>query len=487
MPTHSPMQKKPLKIDDTAPSVPIPTTKVENHDGRVAPREYARDIISRFLFVDLVVAFAAIVTVGSLYTPHSWGVMSGIAAFGALLFIATLSYLKTYDIRNIYRIYRVLGNIGKSAGAWMVVMYTFTHFSGYDIPNVLTGVALVAVLSVWRLAAMVFWVLRARVRTKLRSRTVVIGWTEMAQQLHNSAKDDITADFEVVGCVPVPNGILTTLPPSTIPVLGRYMELLRLIEERKVDSVILAEHLNADELQGLVTVCQRSYIDFHVIPSGFPTLRTCLDVSVVNGVPMVGYGSLPLDKVTNRVIKRAMDIAGAIVGLIIAAPFIFVFALCVYIESPGPVIYKQRRSTRGGKSFWIYKIRSMKLNAESGSGAVWCKKEDDRRLKVGALMRKTNVDELPQFWNVLKGDMSLVGPRPERPELIAKFKHDIDNYNARHMAKAGLTGWAAINGWRGDTDLSRRIEADVYYLENWSISLDLYCIFATMFKIKNAY
>jgi len=129
----------------------------------------------------------------------------------------------------------------------------------------------------------------------------------------------------------------------------------------------------------------------------------------------------------------------------------------------------------------------MRLNAEGASGAVWCKEADPRRLKIGTFMRKTNIDELPQFWNVLKGDMSLVGPRPERPELIARFKNEIPNYNARHEARAGLTGWAQINGLRGDTDLGKRIEADLYYLENWSVPLDIYCIFATFFKRKNAY
>jgi lipopolysaccharide/colanic/teichoic acid biosynthesis glycosyltransferase len=129
----------------------------------------------------------------------------------------------------------------------------------------------------------------------------------------------------------------------------------------------------------------------------------------------------------------------------------------------------------------------MRINAESASGAVWCTKDDPRRLKIGTFMRKYNVDELPQFWNVLKGDMSLVGPRPERPELIERFKDEIPNYNARHEVRSGLTGWAQIHGLRGDTDLSKRIEADLYYLENWSVMMDLYCILATFFKVKNAH
>jgi lipopolysaccharide/colanic/teichoic acid biosynthesis glycosyltransferase len=151
------------------------------------------------------------------------------------------------------------------------------------------------------------------------------------------------------------------------------------------------------------------------------------------------------------------------------------------------VFYRQRRTSRSGRTFYIYKIRSMRVDAEAASGAVWCQKEDSRRLKIGTFMRKTNIDELPQFWNVLVGDMSLVGPRPERPELIEKFKDTIPNYNARHEVRTAITGWAQIHGLRGDTDLRKRIEADLYYLENWSPLLDLYCIVATLFKVKNAH
>jgi exopolysaccharide biosynthesis polyprenyl glycosylphosphotransferase len=224
-----------------------------------------------------------------------------------------------------------------------------------------------------------------------------------------------------------------------------------------------------------------------MVPEYFPALNSGLQVQTVSGVPLLGVSELPLDRTRNRVIKRAVDIFGAIVGLALSAPIIFVFGVMVYIESPGPVFYWQRRTSRAGRTFSICKVRSMRINAESGTGAVWCKKEDDRRLKIGAFMRKYNIDELPQFWNVFTGDMSLVGPRPERPELIEKFKDEIPNYNARHEVRAGLTGWAQIHGLRGDTDLSKRIEADLYYLENWSLMLDLYCIAATVFNHKNGH
>jgi lipopolysaccharide/colanic/teichoic acid biosynthesis glycosyltransferase len=179
-----------------------------------------------------------------------------------------------------------------------------------------------------------------------------------------------------------------------------------------------------------------------------------------------------------------VDILGGLFGLLLSAPLIALFGYLVHRESPGPILYRQRRQGDRG-CFEILKIRSMKLDAEK-DGVGWSRKVDDRRLKIGAFMRKWNIDELPQFWNVVKGDMSLVGPRPERPELIANFKEEIPHYNARHNVKPGLTGWAQVNGFRGDTDLTQRIRCDLFYLENWSLLLDLQILLMTLGGNRNA-
>jgi exopolysaccharide biosynthesis polyprenyl glycosylphosphotransferase len=228
-------------------------------------------------------------------------------------------------------------------------------------------------------------------------------------------------------------------------------------------------------------------IGFQLVPDYFPALNASLQIQTVSGVPLLGVNQLPLDRTLNRALKRTLDIVGALIGIVGSALILPWFCALVFIESPGPIIFRQKRTSRSGRAFHIYKIRSMRLDAESRTGAVWCKKEDPRRLRIGTFMRKWNIDELPQFLNVLTGDMSLVGPRPERPELIERFKEEIPNYNARHEVRAGLTGWAQIHGWRGDTDLRKRIEADLYYMENWSVMLDLYCIAATFFRTKNAH
>jgi exopolysaccharide biosynthesis polyprenyl glycosylphosphotransferase len=316
----------------------------------------------------------------------------------------------------------------------------------------------------------------------------MVGWNDRATHLRKAMRGDLAQLQEIIGCVPMPDGHFTANPPTEVAVLGDYAALPKLVAECHANAVILSEvSCSFAEIQHLITFCQREMLNFQLVPEYFPALNSGLQVETASGVPLLGVRQLPLDRTINRVFKRVMDIAGSLFGLGIAAFIIPPFALLVYLESPGPVFYRQRRTSRSGRTFYIYKIRSMRVDAEAASGAVWCQKEDSRRLKIGTFMRKTNIDELPQFWNVLVGDMSLVGPRPERPELIEKFKDTIPNYNARHEVRTAITGWAQIHGLRGDTDLRKRIEADLYYLENWSPLLDLYCIVATLFKVKNAH
>jgi len=201
-------------------------------------------------------------------------------------------------------------------------------------------------------------------------------------------------------------------------------------------------------------ICGREFVDFKLVPSCFQVLVSNLQLENVNGMPVLGIGRLPLHLAYNSIIKRTFDIIGAVAGLMAFGPVIAFFMAMVRWESKGSVIYKQVRLGQDGKPFEILKIRSMKLDAEVNGSPGWTVKDDPRCLRVGAFMRKWNIDELPQFWNVLRGDMSLVGPRPERPELIHDFKEDIPHYNLRHNIKPGLTGWAQINGLRGEKKLT---------------------------------
>ncbi|MFH0953021.1 MAG: exopolysaccharide biosynthesis polyprenyl glycosylphosphotransferase, partial [Verrucomicrobiota bacterium] len=207
----------------------------------------------------------------------------------------------------------------------------------------------------------------------------------------------------------------------------------------------------------------------------------------IDEIPLLGVGKWPLDYFWNRAAKRLEDVTGALIGLVLAAPVIAVAAVAVKSSSRGPVFYRQERCGEGGTLFTIYKLRTMKESAEEETGPVWAAKDDPRRTRVGSFLRAHNIDELPQFWNVLKGEMSLVGPRPERPHFVEQFKDDISRYMWRHVSKPGMTGWAQVNGLRGNTDIRERIKYDLYYLENWSLAFDFKIFVKTFFSRENAY
>ncbi len=411
---------------------------------------------------------------------------------GGTLYAVLLAIFRTYEPSNLYRMHFLVRNIVKSSILWPLAMLAIIGLVDYNILAPRLGVLYCAgtlALATFLSRFLALGVLmRPRVRQATRARLVVVGWNEKATHLREAMRSDMGQLREVLGCVPTPGGRLRGPLPKGVNVLGDFSDLPELAGALFVDGIILADvNMPAAEIRRLIDFCQREYLTFHLVPEYFPVLGSRLEANAVSGVPLLGVSHVPLDSGLNRVLKRGFDVAGALVGLAFSIPLIAVFGALVRLESPGPIIYRQKRTTRGGRTFTIYKIRSMRPDAESGTGAVWCTREDPRRLRIGAFMRRMNIDELPQFWNVLKGDMSLVGPRPERPELIERFKDEIPNYNVRHSTRAGVTGWAAVHGLRGDTDLRKRIEYDIYYVENWSLLLDLYCIAATFLKNRNAH
>ena len=240
-------------------------------------------------------------------------------------------------------------------------------------------------------------------------------------------------------------------------------------------------------LSDIAAECERHFIRFNLVPSLFHILTATVEVETIDDVPLLGLKRSPLDNLWNRAAKRLEDIVGALVGLLVSAPVILVLAILIRRESPGPVFYGQVRTGYANKPFTIWKLRSMRPDAEAGSGAVFAAKDDPRRTRIGAFMREHNLDELPQFWNVLKGDMSLVGPRPERPEFVSRFTREIEHYMRRHNCRPGITGWAQVHGLRGNTSISERLHADLWYMENWSLSLDLKILLRTLFALRNAY
>ncbi|MFW5883762.1 MAG: sugar transferase, partial [Verrucomicrobiota bacterium] len=332
---------------------------------------------------------------------------------------------------------------------------------------------------------------RLDILKKIERRILLVGWSDEAETLVNAVRRTESHPYTLHGCVMTRNDDESTIAQSigrNLPILGKLAELETIIKRDRPEMVVVLDlDLSREDLLQVAHLCEVLYVEFKVAPSMFQTFESGLHLETIAGFPVLGVADLPINQLHGLLLKRTVDIVGALVGLSLAAPIMAVLALLIRRESPGPVIYRQTRTGKGGRPFTIYKMRSMRLDAEATTGTVWAVKDDPRRLRIGTFMRSTNLDELPQFWNVLKGDMSLVGPRPERPELIEKFEREIPHYNPRHLVKPGITGWAQVNGLRGDTSLTERIRYDLYYIENWSVFLDFQIMVLTFFKRDNAY
>jgi exopolysaccharide biosynthesis polyprenyl glycosylphosphotransferase len=328
----------------------------------------------------------------------------------------------------------------------------------------------------------------APIADALQRRILLVGWSTQSAKLVENILRDPKHPYKIIGAVPSVQGAFELEPPGSIERLGRFEELKDLFLAHLID-IAVVENLLAtrSELIELVTLCEKEGVHLQVIPSCFQIMLSGLHLETTCGVPVLGISRLPLDSPWSQLLKRTLDIVGSLVGLVASAPLIAIFGTIVYLESPGPIFYRQRRLGCNGRCFSIVKIRSMRLDAEAAGTPGWTRKDDPRRLKIGSLMRSLNIDEVPQFWNVLKGEMSLVGPRPERPELIENLKEQIPHYNARHGIKPGITGWAQVNGLRGDTDLAERIKYDLYYIENWNVLLDFQILLMTFVHRTNAY
>jgi len=246
------------------------------------------------------------------------------------------------------------------------------------------------------------------------------------------------------------------------------------------DAVIIGYNDGSqDHLNKILSIFNKTFIRIFIVPD-VENVFIGYTIEEFHGVPLMTVNSTNITMI-NAVIKRVIDIIGASIGMLLLSPLYLIIGVLVKATSRGPVFYSQERMTLEGKLFKMYKFRSMRTDAET-DGAQWASPDDDRRTPIGAFLRSTSIDEFPQLWNVFKGDMSLVGPRPERPVFIDKFKDEIPSYMLRHRMKTGLTGWAQVNGWRGDTSLEKRIEFDLYYIRNWSLFLDLKIVLLTVIK-----
>ncbi|GAC1397754.1 MAG: undecaprenyl-phosphate glucose phosphotransferase [Thermoanaerobaculia bacterium] len=318
-------------------------------------------------------------------------------------------------------------------------------------------------------------------------RVLIAGNGELARAVVeriNAHRDEL--GFRIVGYLR--NGDEAAL--DGLECLGTMAEAERIVETATIDHVFVAlPHASSDAMMALLDRLVRTPVSIHVVPDllQFMVLRS--RVEDIDGLPTINLSETPLEG-WSRFVKRGFDLLVAGMALLAFSPIMLVTALLIWLEDRGPIFYRQVRMGLDGKPFEILKFRSMRVGAETDTGAVWADRDDPRRTRVGRLIRAWSLDELPQLWNVMTGEMSVVGPRPERPQFVEQFRAEYSHYMLRHKVRAGMTGWAQVHGWRGNTSIRIRIEHDLYYIENWSLMLDLKILFMTVvhgLRHENAY
>ena len=326
-------------------------------------------------------------------------------------------------------------------------------------------------------------ILRRRWRAGLGLRRVlVVGGGDLGRMVADRIIEHSEMGFRLAGFVDDRAASSDTIGYRGLPVLGTIDQVPEICAQEKIDEIYVAlpidEHV---KMLGVVEFASRECINIHVVPDLLQFIALRARLEDLDGLPIIGINDVPL-RGMNSVIKRAVDIAFSASVVFVGAIPALIIAFLIKRSSTGPVFYRQQRMGLDGKAFTVYKFRSMPVDAEDVTGPIWAREDDPRATPIGRWLRRRDVDELPQFWNVLRGDMSIVGPRPERPFFVEQFKHKIPQYMLRHKVKAGITGWAQVNGWRGNTSLEKRIEFDLYYIENWSLSLDFKIIWLTVLK-----
>jgi exopolysaccharide biosynthesis polyprenyl glycosylphosphotransferase len=309
-------------------------------------------------------------------------------------------------------------------------------------------------------------------------RVLIIGAGEVGQMLLQKIRQNRKLGYQVVGIVD--NGrAINTLLFSDTPVLGVIADIPWIIEKYGIDEVIIGlPESSHQELVGIISLCEREKVGIRVFPDVFQIMASEVGIGDLGGLPLLTIRDVAL-RGWKLTLKRGMDLVLSVIGLILFSPFMLLMALLIKLESPGPVFHVQERMGLDARPFKIIKFRSMRRDAES-DGPGWTVEQDPRRTKLGGFLRRFNIDELPQLVNILVGDMSLVGPRPERPVYVEQFRQIIPRYMDRHREKAGLTGWAQVNGLRGDTSIVERTKYDLWYIENWSLALDIKILLRTI-------
>ena len=447
-------------------------------------------------------ALAWFIVISGKVLPLDEGVLKPQVYFMALIFIVPI-YLILYASFHLYVPKRIQGrrselaNICK-ANVIGLMLFTFVLFGLRRFVSHLSYFSTKMILAFFAANIILLEAERISIRIFLRSlrtngynqkHVLLIGYSRAAEGFIDRVSVNPEWGYHV-------QGILDDHRPAgfaykKVQVLGPTNHLEDFLASNTLDEIAITLSIKEySNLEQIVAACEKSGVHTKFIPDYNNIIPTIPYMEDLQGLPVIHIRHVPLTGVFNATMKRIVDLAGALFGLIVFSPLMLVTALLIKITSPGPVLFSQERIGLHNRPFKMYKFRSMEVQDPGRERSQWTTPHDPRVTPVGRFIRKTSIDEMPQFFNVLIGDMSLVGPRPERPLFVEKFKEEIPRYMIKHQVRPGLTGWAQVNGYRGDTSITQRIEHDLYYIENWSLGFDFKIMFLTVFKgfiNKNAY
>lgn len=418
-----------------------------------------------------------------------WDYFNPVVMF--LPFFALSLYLfKLYDPqrKNTFseEVYAIVK--ANSAGIFIFVLFLFlSKQMHYSRVMLAIHVVLVNLFMIAERGSIRLMLRRMRAKGYNLKHIILVGDSDASRRIITSMAANRHWGYNIIGV------ISTGLVDAGFPArhLGILSDLEEVIARENADEVFITLELNEYKVvDKIIRVCEKAGVKTYIVPDYYRYLPARPFVEDVDGLPIINIRYIPLDNPVYAFVKRLLDILISGLGLLAISPVLLIVAIIVRLDSPGPVIFVQERVGLNRKPFNMYKFRSMKLQTDEEEHDKWTTKDDPRKTKVGNFIRKTSIDELPQLFNVLKGDMSLVGPRPERPYFVEKFKEEVPRYMIKHQVRPGITGWAQVQGWRGDTSIVRRIECDIYYIENWSLIFDARIFLMTFFKRKvkeNAY
>lgn len=452
------------------------------------------------IIASYLIAWGFLVLGNRFFSPQT-GVLPARFYFAMLVWIVPL-YLVLYTFFNLYTPKRVqqrryeFANICKAnaIGLLIITLVSFVlkknpFFNNFSTRMVFYFFAVNIVAETFERNLIRYVLHSMRSRGYNQKHILLIGYSRAAEGFIDRVRSNPEWGYQIKGILD--DSSKPGREYRGVQVLGSTGELAEILAQNTLDEIAITLSLGEyAKLERLVAVCEKSGVHTKFIPDYNHVISTRPFMEDLQGLPVINIRHVPLNDPLNRFVKRSVDIFGAAVGITLFSPVMLLTAVIIKLTSPGPLIFSQERIGLHNRPFRMYKFRSMEVQQPTAEKNKWTTPHDPRVTPIGRFIRRVSIDEMPQFFNVLKGDMSLVGPRPERPFFVERFKEEIPRYMIKHQVRPGMTGWAQINGYRGDTSITKRIEHDLYYIENWTLGWDFKILFLTFFKgfiNKNAY